>query len=134
VSAYFAQTDVIQSAFKEEGDPASLAQRLLMAAANGDTSGLDELVARQSRLAESLRTIQPPAPCAEHHRRSIELIERSGRLLKGMRDGIASGDVGSLAGLDTAARALEADARAVDALAEDVKKRHGIASGNQGGR
>jgi hypothetical protein len=134
VSAYFAQTDVIQSAFKEEGDPASFAQRLLMAAANGDTSGLDELVAKQGRLAESLRAIQPPAPCAEHLRRSIDLIERSGRLLKGMRDGIASGDLASLAGMETAARQLEADARAVDALAEDVKKRHGTASDSEKSR
>jgi hypothetical protein len=131
VAAYFAATDVLMSAAKENGDPETMARKILAQAAAGDTSGLDEMIAKQRDLAARLGAVRAPAPCADHLRRSVELIERSARFLGTARDAIATGRIESLGELQAMGLELQSDARAVDALAQQIRKQYlGAASGS----
>ena len=89
--------------------------------------GIESLIATQRSLAVRLQQIQPPPSCSEHHRRSVRLFERAIALLERVRDATAGAGGSDLASVAVEGRAIEEEARAVDALANDLRRAAGLA-------
>ena len=126
VAAYFAETDAILATAKQSGDPNTVARKILEQAVSGDAGGLDQMIAAQRGLAERLASIHVPAPCAEHHRRSLALLAKGAELLQQAGGAIRTGEMGGLAALSTGGQEIESEARALDALASGIRKQYGL--------
>jgi hypothetical protein len=126
VAAYFSKTDAILASAKQGGDPYALAQRILKQTVAGEGGGIDDLIATQKALAERLRDIPVPSPCVEHHRRSLIVIEKGIDLLRDTADAIRSEELSGLAALGPRGQEIDAEARAIDALARSIKGQQGL--------
>jgi hypothetical protein len=126
VSRYFRDVESIQQRGKYWNDPQALARSLVDQAAKGDGSGFDELLASNRRVRDDLAGVSVPAPCSEHHRVSVALIEESLGLLAQLKGSTLSHDERALTALATAAKSIEARAREADALAQAIKRRFGL--------
>lgn len=127
VASYFREVEMIQSEGKSWGDPQALAQTLLAQAGKGDVSGFDGLAAANRKVRDALRAVAVPEPCREHHRMTVALLDESIGMLdrvKGLISGAA--DAGSLAAMPAEGQALERNAKQVDAMAAEIKRRFGI--------
>jgi hypothetical protein len=126
VAEYFRRMDATQSAAKTWSDPNALAQEILAGAMKGDSSGFDKLVASSAAARDGVRGIDPPPPCAEHHRLSLGLLDEAVTILTRLRDGIASGDPSAVASIASAGTSLENRAKAVDAMAASLRAQYGL--------
>lgn len=128
VAAYFEQMDAVAAEFKASQDPQAVARGLINQAMSGNTSGLESLIATQRSLGTRLEQIVPPAACREHHQRSVRLFGRAVAMLERTRDAMAGqGAAADLASVAGEGRAIEAEARALDALANDLRRAAGLA-------
>ena len=118
--------ETAQASAKYWGDPQALAGSLVQGLAKGDRSGIDELLAATRGAQARMQAIAVPSDCAEHHRRSLELVVQGASMLEAIASGVTSGDVEGLGAFPAKARQLEADAKDVDALAARIKQRYGI--------
>lgn len=125
VAAYFAQMDALSAEAKASQDPQAVARTILDQAISGNMSGIDELITRQRTLAVRLGQVQPPPACREHHERSVRLFGRAIALLEKTRDAIG-GQPADIAGAASEGRAIEAEAKALDALANDIRRSAGL--------
>jgi hypothetical protein len=126
VARYFQEMEAAQAAAKYWGDPQALAGSLVQGLAKGDRSGIDELLAATRGAHARMEAIDTPSDCAEHHRRSLDLVTQAAAMLEAIASGVTSGDVESLGAFPARARQLEADAKDVDALAARIRQRYGI--------
>jgi hypothetical protein len=127
VAAYFKQMDAVAAETKASQDPQTLARTVLDQAMSGNMGAIDGLIATQRALETRLGQILPPPSCREHHRRSVRLFGRAIVLLERTRDvmtGQGASDLGSVA---AEGRAIEVEARALDALANDLRRAAGLA-------
>jgi hypothetical protein len=127
VAAYFRQMDAIGAEAKAGQDPQSLARTVLDQALSGNMGGIEGLIATQRSLEVRLQQIQPPPSCSEYHRRSVRLFARATALLERVRDATTGAGGPDLAGVAVEGRAVEEEARAVDALANDLRRAAGLA-------
>jgi hypothetical protein len=125
VAAYFAQMDALSAEAKASQDPQTVARTILDQAISGNMSGIDELIAKQRTLAVRLSQVQPPPACREHHERSVRLFARAIALLEKTRDAIG-GQPADIAGAAVEGRAIEAEAKVLDALANDLRRSAGL--------
>lgn len=126
VANYFREVEAIQSQARSAGDPEALARTLLEQGAKGDVSGLAALAAANQKVRDGLRAVAVPEPCREHHRQTLALIEESVAMLERVRSQLGGDDESSLAALPAEGRALEQQAKDVDALAAAIKRRFGL--------
>jgi hypothetical protein len=126
VSAYFAQMDGVAAQVKAAQDPQALAQTILDQTLSGNTTAFDELIATQRALQARMAAVVPPSSCREHHRRSLQLVGRAIALLERTRDAMAGKGSSDLAGVATEGRAIEEEARATDALANELRRAAGL--------
>jgi hypothetical protein len=127
VVRYFAQVDAIQAEAKAAtGDPEALAQLILKHATDGDMTEFDTLLQAQRGLADRLRAVVPPAPCAEHLQKSVAAVDDGIAILQKTRDALVSHDFASLSTLTTVGQDLERRAHEVDALGAALKKRFAL--------
>jgi hypothetical protein len=126
VAGYFAQMDALSAEAKAAQDPQAVARTILDQAISGNMSGIDDLLAKQRTLAVRLGQLQPPPACREHHERSVRLFGRAIALLEKTRDAIG-GQPADIAGTAAEGRAIEAEAKALDALANDIRRGAGLA-------
>ena len=126
VSRYFQEMETAQAAAKYWGDPQALAGSLVEGLSKGDRSGIDELLAATRGAHARMQAIAVPSDCAEHHRRSLDLVAQGASMLEAIANGVASGNVDAFGAFPAKARELEADAKDVDALAARIKQRYGI--------
>jgi hypothetical protein len=125
VAAYFAQMDELSAEAKASQDPQAVARTILDQAISGNMTGIDDLIAKQRTLAVRLGQVQPPPSCREHHERSVRLFGRAIGLLEKTRDAIG-GQPADIASAATEGRAIEAEAKALDALANDIRRSAGL--------
>lgn len=125
VARYFQETESIQARAKYWSDPQALAKTLIEQMASGRTEAFDELLTAQRGARDALARLSVPAPCAEHHRRSLDAMNGGLALLEKLQGTIASGDLGSLESLPTAGRDLEREAREIDELGRQIRQRYG---------
>jgi hypothetical protein len=126
VAAYFTRMDAVAAQAKAAQDPQALAQGVLDQALSGNTSGIEGLIATQRALQARMAEVLPPPSCREHHRRSLRLIERAIALLERTRDAVAGKGASDVATMATEGRGIEEEARAVDALANDLRRGAGL--------
>lgn len=126
VAAYFRQMDAVAAEAKASQDPQALARSVLDQAMSGDSGAIEGMIATQRSLEARLGQIVPPPSCREHHQRSVRLFARAIALLERTRDAMAGQGSPDVAGLATEGRAIEAEARAVDALASDLRRSAGL--------
>jgi hypothetical protein len=126
VRRYFQEMETAQAAAKYWGDPQALAGSLVEGLSKGDRSGIDQLLAATRGAHARMQAITVPADCAEHHRRSLDLVAQGASMLEAIASGVTSGDVEGFGAFPARARQLEADAKDVDALAARIKQRYGI--------
>ena len=126
VAEYFRRMDATQSAAKTWSDPTALAQEVLAGAMRGDSGGFDTLIAASAAARDGVRAMAVPAPCAEHHRLTLALLGEAVVILTKLREGVAAGDPSAVASIATSGSALEARARAVDALGASLRSQYGV--------
>ncbi len=126
IAAYFAQVDALGAQARAAQDPRALAQGVLDQALSGNMSGVEGLIATQRALQEKMAEILPPPSCREHHQRSLRLIGRAIALLERTRDAVAGKSPSDLGAMATEGRAIEEEARATDALANDLRRAAGL--------
>jgi len=127
VAAYFLRMDATQSAAKTWSDPTALAQEILAQAMRGDSGGFDKLIAASAAARDGVRNMTVPAPCTEHHRLTLALLGDAVVVLTKLREGVAAGDPGAVAGIASSGSALEERARAVDVLGASLRSQYGVA-------
>ena len=126
VASYFREVEAIQSQAKSWSDPEALAQKLLEQATKGDVSGFDGLAAANQKVRDGLRALAVPEPCREHHRRTVALLDESIAILERVKGQMNGADVSALTAMATQGQELERNAKAVDAMAADIKRRFGL--------
>jgi hypothetical protein len=126
VAAYFARMDAVAAQVKAAQDPEALARTILDQTLSGNMSGFDELIATQRALQARMAEVLPPSSCREHHQRSLRLIARAIALLQRTRDAVAGKEPSALASMATEGKAIEEEAKATDALANDLRRAVGL--------
>jgi hypothetical protein len=127
VATYFRQMDAVAAEAKASQDPQALARSVLDQTLSGNMGAIDDLIATQRSLETRLGQIVPPPACREHHQRSIRLFGRAITLLERTRDAMSGQGTSDLASVAAEGRAIEAEARALDALANDLRRAAGLA-------
>jgi len=126
VAAYFARMDAVAARVKAAQDPEALARTILDQTLSGDMTGIEGLITTQRTLQARMAEVVPPRSCREHHQRSLRLMGRAIALLERTRDALAGKSPSDLAGVATEGRAIEEEARATDALANDLRRAAGL--------
>jgi len=126
VAAYFRQMDAIAAEAKSSQDPQTLARSVLDQTLSGNMGAIDGLIATQRTLEARLAQIVPPPSCREHHQRSLRLFGRAVAMLERTRGAMASPGDSDLGGVAAEGRAIEEEARALDALANDIRRAAGL--------
>jgi len=127
VAAYFRQMDAIAAEAKSSQDPQTLARSVLDQTLSGNMGAIDGLIAGQRKLETRLAQIVPPPACREHHQRSLRLFGRAVALLERTRGAVANPGGSDLDGVAAEGREIEEEARALDALANDIRRAAGLA-------
>jgi hypothetical protein len=126
VAGYFREVEAIQSQAKSWSDPEALAQKLLEQASKGDVSGFDGLASANQKVRDNLRGLTVPEPCREHHRRTVALLDESIAMLERVKGQMNGADVSALTAMATQGQELERNAKSVDAMAAEIKRRFGL--------
>ena len=127
VAAYFRQMDAVAAEAKTSQDPQALARGVLDQALSGNMGSIDALIVAQRSLQTRMAQIVPPLSCREHHERSVLLFARSVALLDRTRAAMTGQGATDLSGIAIEGRAIEEEARAVDAMANDLRRAAGLA-------
>ena len=118
--------DAVAAQVKAAQDPEALARTILDQTLSGNMSGFEDLIATQRALQARMAEVLPPPSCREHHQRSVRLVGRAIALLERTRDAVAGKNPSDLASLATEGRAIEEEAKATDALANDLRRAAGL--------
>jgi len=127
VAAYFRQMDAIGAEAKSSQDPQALARSVLEQAMSGNTGAIEGLIATQRSLETRLGQIVPPPACREHHQRSLRLFGRAITLLERTRDAMTGQGASDLGVVAAEGRAIETEAKALDAVANELRRAAGLA-------
>jgi len=126
VAAYFTRMDAVAAQVTTAQDPQALARTILDQTLSGNMSGFEDLIATQRALQARMADVLPPSSCREHHQRSLRLVGRAIALLERTRDAVAGKIPSDLASVATEGQAIEEEARATDALANDLRRAAGL--------
>jgi hypothetical protein len=127
VADYFRQMEGIAAEARASQDPQALARTVLEQAMSGNMDGIDGMIASQRALEARLKQLVPPPACREHHQRSLRLFGRAIALLETTRDAMTGQGAANLAGMAAEGREIELEARALDTLANDLRRAAGLA-------
>lgn len=103
------------------GDPQSYATRLMAGAAEGDTSGFDELLKSLDTATGMLDEIEVPPRCEEYHRALRALAQESRELVKGMRDALATKNLDQLSFVATKAQVIQEKVETLERLEKAIR-------------
>jgi hypothetical protein len=118
--------DAVAAEAKASQDPQAVARTVLDQAMSGNMSGIEGIIASQRTLEARLAQVPPPPACREHHQRSVRLFARAIVLLERTRDAMTGQGASDLGSVATEGRAIEQEAKAVDALASDIRRAAGL--------
>ena len=124
VIRYLDALDQALQSRNRNADPDALAQAIVTDALSGQTGAIDALLASTLEVTARVRGLSPPPPAAALHKQTMDLLERTQDVYRALREGIGSGDLASLAGLQTEATALERAAQAIDAETQRLRMEH----------
>jgi hypothetical protein len=125
VAAYFKQMEAIRSG-GTIGDPQEFATTLVNAAANGDVSGIDDLVRAATDAERRAAALQPPGECAEYHRLATTLLQESRTMITALRDGLKRNDTEALTSMATSAQNMKSRADRLAEAEKSLRARFGL--------
>jgi hypothetical protein len=126
VRAYFAALDDLAPG-QLAGDPESLARELVAGLARGDTSGFEQLIGQAEVGRRKLAGLQPPQPCAAHHRTSLADMDESLAVMRTMKKALEGAESeSSLSALGLRANALRVRAEALQREEQLLRQRFGL--------
>lgn len=125
VSAYFRQMDSMQSG-GPGGDADAFANTIMQGAASGDFSGLDDLVRTATDAERRAAALQPPAECAEYHRKAVALLQESTAMITSLRDGLKRNDADALTSMAASAQTMKLRADNLAAAEKSLRARFGL--------
>jgi hypothetical protein len=125
VAAYFEAIERIQPG-QLGGDPSEVANQIVEAMGKGDTSGLDDLTRKMEAAKRRLEALDPPKPCALHHRESLASLEEGLRMLRSMKKSIASSDVDGLSKLASQGETIRSRSEALSREEQALRQRYGL--------
>jgi hypothetical protein len=117
VVAYFATIDQIQPG-QMGGDAYDMANKIVEALARADTSGLDGLIQQAGSARKRLAALTPPQPCTIHHRESLVCLDEGLKMLRSVKQAVASSNTDGLSSLTTQVNAMQSCS---DILAQEEK-------------
>ena len=126
VRRYLGEMEAAVSSGKTWDDPTQLAQTIVADALAGRTEGLDGLIASSEAVLRRVDDTRVPSRCPDcttHKEETRDTLRASLSLLEAMSAGIATGDLTVLMGAQAEAARLEARARTVERLDDDLRKR-----------
>lgn len=126
VAAYFDQMEALAAATRTAQNPETLAQKILDQVSSGDTSQVDALLATQRSLRSRMEEIHAPPSCRRHQEASLRLMDRAITLLDRTRGALTSPDPAALMSIAAEGHAIESEAKAVDAMAADLRRAAGL--------
>jgi hypothetical protein len=126
VRRYFEESETIQARAKYWNDPQELAKGLLEQAAKGDPDAFKDLLDTQRKARDELARMSVPAACAEHHQRSVQALGGGLALLEKLQAALGRGTMDGLDEFPAQGRQLEAEARAIDELAKQIRQKYGV--------
>lgn len=94
-------------------------------ALSGDTSGIDALITEHERRRAAILRLDPPPPAAEHHAALVRLAEQGITVMRSLKAGITTMDIGALAGLQPQAQQLQVLGDRVTAMENDLRAAYG---------
>ena len=100
---------------------------ILSQATTGDATAFDRLTAAQRSSLTAIRRVRPPAQAAEHHRRTVAILEESSRLLARLKQGLLDGNIAALGELSSQANRMKTQAEDLQHLADQIKQQSGLA-------
>ena len=110
VRKYLSQIDGLAGA-QGLGDPNQVAMELLQQSLQGDSSGMDSLLASTKNALTKLQAIQPPPSCREHHTLLVKQLRQGVTLLSGVGKATGGLDTSSLAKLSSQGKSMQAEAQ-----------------------
>jgi hypothetical protein len=125
VARYFDELEVLASA-RYWDDPETLALSIVQELAGGGTSHIDRLGRLQAEVEAKVRGLSVPAPCQEHHRRTLELFGSAGQLLQAIGRSASAGDLAGVTAVASQAQRLEAEATQLRELENALRSRYGL--------
>ena len=126
VRQYFSQMDMAAASAANLMDPNDLAQSVLGQALSGDLSGFDGITSGQRDVVRRMKEIVPPAGCEEHHRLSIQTMEKAVDVMEGMSRSLEDQDMTQMLMLSMRAQSLMDDAEKVDVLGKELEEQYGL--------
>ena len=88
------------------GDASEVANKIVESLASADTSGLDGIIQRAESSRNRLATLLPPPLCTTHYRVSLACLDAGLKMLRSMRQAVASSDADGLFSLTAQANAM----------------------------
>jgi hypothetical protein len=125
VARYFAELEALSSA-RYWDDPQTLAMSIVQELAGGGSSRIDRLAEVQAEVESKVRSMSVPAPCREHHRRSLELFGAAARLLQAIGRSAAAGDLAGVTAAAAEAERLQSGASELRDLENGLRARYGL--------
>ena len=121
---YLKQVDSLTAGAGDLGDPNEFATKMLGQAAQGDTSGFDDLLGKLKKAKAQLASIHPPAACKEHYHLTQVQMQNSQALLEALKKSMVTMDTSSLTTLAAKGQTMQAEAKKLEALTAQLKARY----------
>jgi len=102
--------------------PQSFAQQMLSDTMNGDTSGIDGLLKEAKDAERKAKDLRPPTGAEGYHRKLIDLLGDSARLLASEREALITKNSDQLMSLVSTAKRLEQKALALEEEEKSLNK------------
>jgi hypothetical protein len=94
-------------------------------ALSGDTSGIDRLITEHERRRAAILRLEPPPPAAEHHTALVRLADQGIAVMRSLKAGITTMDIGALAGLQPKAQQLQVLGDRVTVMENELRASYG---------
>ncbi len=91
----------------------------------GDTSALDQLIASTEQRSAAINALRPPQPAVAHHAALQTLASQGLGVMRQLRAGIVSQDLGALMSLQSSATTLQAQGDKVTQMEQALRSAYG---------
>ncbi len=103
--------------------PRKFAEKLLANMAKNNNEDLDNLMSGMKDIRTKMKAIEPPEPCVDYHRLSIELLDGSMSMMDDLASAVKSNNKDQLNALVTKATLLKAKTKKLEKLRAAIEKR-----------
>ncbi len=120
---YFDEVDILAASAGGSGDVNQFAAGVL---GQDPTKGggVSDLASSQRHVRDAIAQIAAPAPCKDHQRQTLALMDDGSTMLDELTRAIAANDQARMVTIASRARTLQERARAIAQLAADVKEKY----------